>query len=138
MARDLNRYICCGRLCRDPEVRYLANQTAVASLSVAVNDSKKVGDKWEDVPVFLDVEVFGQPAEFVGQYGAKGTQVLIEGKLRLDQWNDKNSGEKRQKLKVVAESVRLLGGKGEQRERDPVPDASKPRPGDEPGEDIPF
>jgi single-strand DNA-binding protein len=138
MARDLNRYICCGRLCRDPEMKYLPNQTAVASLSVAVNDSKKVGDKWEDVPVFLDVEVFGQPAEFIGQYGKKGSQVLIEGKLRLDQWNDKNSGEKRQKLKVVAESVRLLGGK-DQAQRSETPDATKPRTGD--GDDdgsIPF
>lgn len=137
MARDLNRYICCGRMTRDPELRYLANQTAVAQLGIAVNDSKKVGDKWEDVPVFLDVEVFGQPAEFIVQYGKKGSQVLIEGKLRLDQWTDKNSGEKRQKLKVVAESVRLLGGKG--RETDATPDATKPRRGDEDDDgSIPF
>ena len=109
----------------------------MASLSVAVNDSKKVGEKWEDVPVFIDVETFGQPAEFVGQYGVKGSQVLIEGKLRLDSWE--KDGQKRQKLKVVAESVRLLGGKGEQRERAAVPDASKPRPGDEDDDSqIPF
>lgn len=141
MARDTNRYICTGRLCKDPEIKYLANQTAVASLSVAVSDSKKVGDRWEEVPVFIDIEVFGQPAEFICQYGKKGSQIIVEGKLRLDQWTDKNTGDKRSKLKVVADNLRMLGGK-EKTERQPEQRGDAPQtrqPQDDVGGDsIPF
>lgn len=111
---SFNKVILVGNLTRDVETRFLAGGTAVAELGMAVNRTwkDKNGDKKEEV-TFVDVTLWGKVAEIAGQYLAKGRQVLIEGRLQLDQWEDKESGQKRSKLKVIGENMTMLGSKGD-------------------------
>jgi single-strand DNA-binding protein len=104
-----------GRLTRDPECRMFSNGGKVANFGFAVNNRKKNQQtgQWEDEPVFLDCEAFnrgetGKTADLIEQYLRKGAQAYIEGHLKLDQWNDKTSGEKRTKIKIVVENVQFL------------------------------
>lgn len=135
-----NKTILIGNLTRDPELRYTPKGSAIAKLGIAVNRVWKdeSGQKKEEV-TFIDVDVFGKTAENCGQYLRKGRPVLIEGRLKLDQWDDKQTGEKRQKLGVVAESVQFLGGREDaaQQPAQPPRQASKPAPKDE-QEEPPF
>jgi len=105
---DLNKVFLAGRLTRDPELRYIASGTAVASLSLAVsrNYKAKDGSKKEEV-VFVDVSAWGRQAETCGEYLSKGSSLLVEGRLQLDRW-ETNTGEKRNKLKVVAQRIQFL------------------------------
>jgi single-strand DNA-binding protein len=107
---SFNKVVLVGNLTRDPEVRYTPKGTACAKLGIAINRTwtTEAGEKKEEV-TFVDVDVFGRTAENCGQYLAKGRPVLIEGRLRLDQWDDKQTGQKRSKLGVVAEAVQFLG-----------------------------
>src|SRR3954470_12501687 len=107
---SFNKVILVGNLTRDPELRYTPKGTAVAKLGLAVNRNwtSESGEKKEEV-TFVDVDVFGRTAENVGQYMRKGRPLLVEGRLRLDQWDDKQTGQKRSKLGVVAETVQFLG-----------------------------
>jgi single-strand DNA-binding protein len=107
---SFNKVILMGNLTRDPELRYTPKGTAVARLGVALNRvwTSETGEKREEV-TFVDVDVFGRTAENVAQYMRKGRPVLIEGRLRLDQWDDKQTGQKRSKLSVVGEVVQFLG-----------------------------
>ena len=107
---SFNKVILMGNLTRDPELRYTPKGTAIAKIGLAVNRvwTTETGEKKEEV-TFVDVDVFGRTAENVGQYMRKGSPILIEGRLRLDQWDDKQTGQKRQKLGVVAETVQFLG-----------------------------
>lgn len=110
---SFNRVILMGNLTRDPQVRYTPSQTAVADLGLAVNRvwyDKVTREKREEV-TFVDVTVWGRQAEVAGEYLAKGRSVLIEGRLHLDQWEDKDSGQKRSKLKVVCENLTMVGGR---------------------------
>ena len=108
---SVNIVLIAGNLTRDPEVRYTPSGMAVSQLGVAVNRKTKDNQsgQWKDETTFVDVDVFGRQAETVGQYLSKGRSVLIEGRLRLDQWEDKNSGQRRSKLKVIANRVQFLG-----------------------------
>ncbi|MDR3458342.1 MAG: single-stranded DNA-binding protein [Verrucomicrobiae bacterium] len=108
---SFNKVILMGNLTRDPELRYTPKGMAIAKIGVAVNRvwTNEAGEKKEEV-TFVDVDVFGRTAENVGQYMRKGRPILIEGRLRLDQWDDKQTGAKRSKLGVVAETVQFLGG----------------------------
>ena len=110
---NLNKVLLMGNLTRDPEVRYTPKGTAVAELGIAVNRvySGENGEKREEV-TFVDVTVWGRTAENVGEYLKKGRPVFIEGRLQLDAWEDKQSGQKRNKLKVVADNVQFLGSRG--------------------------
>ena len=111
---SFNRVILMGNLTRDPQVRYTPNQTAVTELGLAVNRTwfdKVSNQKKEDV-TFVDVTVWGRTAEIAGEYLSKGRSVLIEGRLQLDQWDDKETGQKRSKLKVVCENMTMVGGRG--------------------------
>lgn len=110
---SFNKVILMGNLTRDPELRYTPKGTAVAKLGLAVNRNwtTESGEKKEEV-TFVDVDVFGRTAENVGQYMRKGRPILIEGRLRLEQWDDKQSGQKRSRLSVVAETVQFLGSPG--------------------------
>ena len=105
-----NKVLLMGNLTRDPEVRYTPKGTAVAALGLAVNRvyTTEAGEQKEEV-TFVDIEVWGRQAETAGEYLSKGRPVFIEGRLRLDSWEDKESGQKRNKLKVVAERVQFLG-----------------------------
>jgi len=107
---SFNKVILVGNLTRDPELRYTPKGTAIAKIGVAVNRvwTSEAGEKKEEV-TFIDVDVFGRTAENVGQYMRKGRPILIEGRLRLDQWDDKQTGQKRSRLGVVAETVQFLG-----------------------------
>jgi single-strand DNA-binding protein len=107
---SFNKVILVGNLTRDPELRYTPNGKAVTKIGLAVNRAwtSESGEKKEEV-TFVDVDVFGRTAENVGQYMRKGSPILIEGRLRLDLWDDKQTGQKRSKLGVVAEIVQFLG-----------------------------
>ena len=103
-----------GNLTRDPEVRYTPKGNAVTDLGLAVNRSYTLdsGERREEV-TFVDITVWGRQAELAGQYLHKGRPVFVEGRLQLDSWEDKNTGEKRNKLKVVCEQMKLIGGRSE-------------------------
>jgi single-strand DNA-binding protein len=108
---NLNIVILAGNLTRDPELRYTPSGMAVAQLGLAVNrrfKDQKSGEMREEV-TFVDIEVWGKQAETASQYLTKGRPVLVEGRLRLDQWEDKQSGQKRSKLKVVGNRLQFLG-----------------------------
>lgn len=126
---SFNKVILVGNLTRDPELRYTPKGTAIAKIGVAVNRvwTNEAGEKKEEV-TFVDVDVFGRTAENVGQYMRKGRPILIEGRLRLDQWDDKQTGQKKSKLGVVAETVQFLGSaQGGGDGGAPAP-AARPRP----------
>jgi len=108
---SFNKVILMGNLTRDPELRYTPKGTAIAKIGLAVNRvwTSESGEKKEEV-TFVDVDIFGRTAENVGQYMRKGSPMLVEGRLRLDQWDDKQTGQKRSRLGVVAETVQFLGG----------------------------
>ncbi len=107
---SFNKVILVGNLTRDPELRYTPKGTAIAKIGLAVNRvwTNEAGEKKEEV-TFVDVDIFGRTAENVGQYMRKGRPIMIEGRLKLDQWDDKATGAKRSKLGVVAETVQFLG-----------------------------
>ena len=112
MAASFNKVILVGNLTRDPEVRYTPKGSAVCDLGLAVNRqySLEGGEKREEV-TFVDVVLWARLAEIAGEYLKKGRPVLIEGRLQLDSWDDKQSGQKRSKLRVIGETMQLLGGR---------------------------
>jgi single-strand DNA-binding protein len=106
---NYNKVILIGNLTRDPELRYTPKGMAIAKLGLAVNRSWKTeaGENREEV-TFVDVDAFGRQAETLGQYMKKGRPIMIEGRLRLDTWEDKQTNQKRSKLGVVLESFQFL------------------------------
>ncbi len=112
MAVNFNKVIIAGNLTRDPQVRFFANERAVADIGIAVNRRWKDKDgAQQEETTFVDVECWGRTAELVGQYLSKGRACLVEGRLKLDQWEDKD-GNRRNKLKVVADTVQFLDSRG--------------------------
>ena len=109
---SFNRVILAGNVTRDIELRQVGAGTSVCDVGMAVNDRKKSGDEWVEETTFVDVTLWGRTAEIASQYLQKGSPVLIEGKLKMDSWEDKDSGAKRSKLKVVGERMQLLGRGG--------------------------
>lgn len=108
---SFNKVILMGNLTRDPEVRYTQGGTAVSEIGLAVNDRRKdAKGEWIEETTFVDCTLWGRTAEIAGEYLGKGSQVLMEGRLKLDSWE--KDGQKRSKLRVVAENLRMLGGKG--------------------------
>lgn len=115
---NLNKVMLIGNLTRDPELRHTPKGTAVAELGLAINRVWKdeQGQKQEET-TFVDVTLWGRQAELAQQYLAKGNPVYIEGRLNLDTWDDKTTGQKRSKLKVIGENLQFLssgksGGNG--------------------------
>src|SRR5215475_13268289 len=106
---SFNKVILCGNLTRDPELRYTPKGTAVAKIGLAVNRTwvGEDGQKKEEVS-FIDVEAWGRQGEVIAQYMKKGRPLLIEGRLKLDTWEDKNTKQKVSKLKVVLESFSFI------------------------------
>jgi single-strand DNA-binding protein len=112
---SFNRVILMGNLTRDPQVRYIPSGSAVAEIGLAVNRTwfdKQSNSRKEEV-TFVDVTLWGRDAEVAGEYLTKGRSVLVEGRLSLDTWDDKATGQKRSKLKVVGERLVMVGGRGE-------------------------
>ena len=164
---SFNKVMIIGNLTRDPELKYTPKGTAIADIGLAVNRNYTTdsGEKREEV-TFIDVTLWGRVAEIVGEYCKKGRPLFVEGRLQLDTWDDKATGQKRSKLKVVGENIQLLGSRegggggggehgeshGEPRSQNRPPQQSRPasRPAsppprppadpdlDAPEDDIPF
>jgi single-strand DNA-binding protein len=127
---SFNKVILLGNLTRDPEVRYTPKGTAVTDLGLAVNRTYTAdnGEKREEV-TFVDVTFWGRTAEVAGEYLKKGRPVFVEGRLQLDSWDDKTSGQKRTKLKVIGENMQMLGApRGGGGDEDGGPRSSRPAP----------
>jgi single-strand DNA-binding protein len=109
---SFNKVILLGNLTRDPEVRYTPKGSAVCDLGLAVNRAYTLdnGEKREEV-TYVDVVLWARLAEIAGEYLKKGRPVFIEGRLQLDTWDDKTSGQKRSKLRVIGETMQLLGSR---------------------------
>ena len=111
---NLNKVMLIGNLTRDPELRYTPSGKAVADISLAINRvwNNEQGQKQEDT-IFVDVTLWGRQAELAQQYLSKGRSVYIEGRLQMDTWDDKETGKKRSKLKVVGDNLQFMSdGKG--------------------------
>lgn len=145
---SFNRVILVGNLTRDVELRYTPNNTAVTDIGMAVNERVKRNDQWVDEAHFFDVTLWGRLAEIASQYLSKGSPVLVEGRLKLDRWEQ--DGQKRSKIKIVGERMQMLGSKngsgggnsgggGSDYESQPAA-ATAPTPAAQapPEEDLPF
>jgi single-strand DNA-binding protein len=153
---SFNKVILIGNLTRDPELRYTPKGMAIAQIGLAVNRTwrNEAGESKEEV-TFLNVDAFGKQAELLAQYMKKGSPLFMEGRLKLDQWDDKTTGQKRSQIKIVLEGFQFIGG-GQNRagsgepNGDDAPPARAPRPAavakpentDEPpapdDDDVPF
>ena len=109
---NLNKVMLIGNLTRDPEIKYTPKGTAIAAFGLAVNRNytTESGEKREEV-TFIDLEAYARLAEIIGEYCKKGRPIFVEGRLKLDTWDDKQSGQKRSKMKVIVETMQLLGGR---------------------------
>jgi single-strand DNA-binding protein len=149
---NFNKVILAGNLTRDPEVRYTPKGMAIAKFGMAINRSWKneAGETKEEV-TFVDIDAFGRQAEVISQYLKKGSPILMEGRLRLDQWDDKQTGQKRSKLGIVLEGFQFLGtGRGDGAgggsrssapsapPTAPSPDAPEPEGPAHEEDDVPF
>ena len=142
---NLNKVLLLGNVTRDPEVRYTPKGSAVCDLGVAVNRAYTTdsGEKREEV-TFVDVTLWGRTAEVASEYLKKGRPVFIEGRLQMDTWDDKQTGQKRTRLRVVADNMQLLGGRppggtdapGESPQTTAPPKKSAPSEPDD--DEIPF
>ena len=154
---SLNKVLLMGNLTRDPELRVTPKGTSICQFSLAINRQFKMesGESREEV-IYVDIEAWGKQGETIAKYVTKGRPLFVEGRLRLDQWEDKNTKEKRSRMKVVLENFQFLGdnrgggagatasaGEGDQ---PPSPERHSPpaRGGTKPGaqenldEDVPF
>jgi single-strand DNA-binding protein len=134
---DLNKVFLSGRLTRDPELRYLSSGTPLCKMGLAVsrNYKTKEGDRREET-LFVDVTAWRGTAEFCGEKLKKGRPILVEGRLKSDEWEDKNTGQKRTKIEIQADRVQQLdwdSPSGSQSRPEPRP-IEEPVPED----DIPF
>ena len=109
---NFNKVYIMGNLTRDPELRYTPKGAATAKLSMAVNRKwrTEAGEDREEV-TFVDIDAWGKQAETLCQYCKKGRPLFVEGRLKLDQWDDKTTGQKRSALKVVLEGFQFIGGR---------------------------
>ena len=112
---SINRVCISGNLTKDPELRQLPSGTSVLQMRLAVNDRRKNSQtgEWEDAPNYVDVLMWGQRGESLSRFLSKGSKIMVDGKLRWHEWEDKNSGDKRSKLEVVADDIEFASGRGE-------------------------
>jgi len=114
MAKSVNKVILIGNLGKDPELKYTAGGTAVAKFTIATNERFKDKEgNWQDRTEWHNITCWQRLAEIASEYLKKGRTVYIEGSLRTDSWDDKQSGQKRYSTYVVANDLVLLGGRGE-------------------------
>jgi len=128
---SFNKVLLIGNLTRDPELRYTSGGTAVASFGLAVNRKFKQGEEWKDEVCFVDITVWAKQGENCAEYLNKGSLAFIEGRLNYQTWEDKQSGQQRSKLEVVANNVQFLTKQGAKMD---MGSGSSPVPDD----DIPF
>ena len=134
---SFNQVTLLGNVTREIEVRYLQSGTAICDVSLAINEKYKKDGEWIEDVVFVEVTCWGRTAEVAGEYLSNGSPVLIAGRLKYEQWE--KDGQKRSKLKVVADKLQLIGGKGrnehsQEREEAPQEQGQVPPVQDE----IPF
>ena len=112
---SINRVCISGNLTRDPELRQLPSGTSVLQMRMAVNDRRKNSQtgEWEDAPNYVDVLMWGQRGESLSRFLSKGSKIMVDGKLRWSEWADKNTGDKRSKLEVVADDIEFASSRGE-------------------------
>jgi single-strand DNA-binding protein len=124
---NYNKVILAGNITRDPELRYTPKGSAVCKIGLAVNRKWKAesGEMKEDV-TFIDADAFGKTAENISKFFTKGSPIFIDGRLKLDQWDDKQSGQKRSKLGVVIESFQFCGDSKRKQSEQAQPDALAP------------
>ena len=132
---NYNKVLLMGNLTRDPELKRTSSDMAVAQLSIAVNRQykDKSGEQVKET-TFVDCEAWGRTAEVMSQYLSKGKPVFVEGRLKLDQWQDKD-GNNRSKLKMVIEKFEFVDSKGSQTS---APSEAETVPTTPPPDDIPF
>lgn len=149
---NFNKVYLIGNLTRDPELRVTPKGTAICQFGLAVNRQfKDESGTVRDETTFVDIEAWGRQGETISKYCTKGRPLFVEGRLKFDQWEDKTSGQKRSKLKVVLEGFQFLGGRGEgggdsapegnfERNSPPARGAAKPTANEPEGvdEDVPF
>ena len=148
-----NRVVLVGNLTRDVELRFTPQGTAVTDISLAVNERVKRNDQWVEEVNFFDVTLWGRTAEVAGEYLSKGSSILIEGRLKLDRWEQE--GQKRSKIKIVGEKMQMLGSRGgggggssstnsnnnsssNQRPQNSEAQQSAPAQGPPPADEVPF
>ncbi len=109
---SFNKVVLMGNLTRDPQLKYLANQTAVTEFGLACNRKFKTsgGEEREEV-LFIDCAAFGKQGEVIAEHCQKGKALLVEGRLKFDQWEDKQGGGKRSKISLVLEGFQFVGSK---------------------------
>ncbi len=148
---NLNKVFLAGHLTRSPELRVTPKGTPICQFSLAINREFKMesGEKREEV-VYVDVEAWGKQGETIAKYVTKGRPLYVEGRLRLDEWADKETGQKRSRMKVVLEQFQFLGdgraggGNGAADTSQSAPQrsaqASQPKPASTENldEDVPF
>jgi len=148
---SFNRVVLVGNLTRDVELRRTPQGTAVTDVGLAVNERVKRNDEWVDEANFFDITLWGRTAEVASEYLAKGSSVLIEGRLKYETWSQED-GTKRSKVKVVGERMQMLGGRGgggqggggggsQANSSQPKPQAQtyqQPASSPPPGDDVPF
>ncbi len=110
-ATNINRVVITGNLTRDPELRNTNSGNSVCSLRVACNTRRKSGDEWVDKPNYFDVTVWGAQGENCATYLQKGRPVAIDGRLEWREWDDRDTGKKRQSVDIIADSVQFLGSR---------------------------
>ncbi len=111
---NVNKVILIGNVTRDPEVKYTPKGSAVTDIGMAINRNYTLdnGEKREEV-TFVDVTFWGRQAETLGEYVKKGRSIYVEGRLQLDTWDDKQSGQKRSKLRIVGDTFQFLGSRSD-------------------------
>jgi single-strand DNA-binding protein len=154
---NFNKVYLIGNLTRDPELRVTPKGTAICQFGIAVNRQfKDESGAMRDDTTFVDIEAWGKQGETISKYCTKGRPLFVEGRLKLDQWEDKTSGQKRSRLKVVLEGFQFLGGGqrdgapgagGGEFDQAPSPErhappprasGAKPAPAEDLDEDVPF
>jgi single-strand DNA-binding protein len=108
---NVNKVIIIGNLTRDIELKYTPKGTAVCDVSLAVNRKFTQGEEKKEETTFIDITLWGRVAEVAGEYCKKGNPLYVEGRLATESWDDKETGKKRSKMKVIGENIQLLGGK---------------------------
>jgi single-strand DNA-binding protein len=118
MPASFNQVTLVGNLTCDIELRRTTGGTAVTDIALAINDRVKRDGDWVEQTTYVDITLWGRTAEVADEYLGKGSSALISGRLQMDKWEDRETGKERQKLKVVADRLQLLGGKAEKLSRE--------------------